>query len=85
MPASMPAQIWCWATMPTCRKRVSGEAGGDQGDLSQPKSDAQISEKFLGTAGEFLGAARARTLLDRLWALEKIERVAEIPASFVKG
>ncbi len=64
---------------------VSGEAGGDQGDLSQPKSDAQISEKFLGTAGEFLGAARARTLLDRLWALEKIERVAEIPASFVKG
>lgn len=64
---------------------TSGEAGGDQGDLSQPKSDAQIAEKFLGTAGEFLGAARAKAVLDRLWALEGIERVAEIPRSFVKG
>jgi len=64
---------------------VSGEAGGDQGDLSLPKSDAEITEKFLGTAGEFLGAPRARALLDWLWALEKIERIAEIPASFVKA
>jgi 2-methylcitrate dehydratase len=64
---------------------VSGEAGGDLGDLSQPKSDAQISEKFLGTAGGFLGPARARTVLDRLWALEKIARIAEIPRSFVKS
>jgi 2-methylcitrate dehydratase len=64
---------------------VSGEAGGDQGDLSLPKSHAEISGKFLGTAGEFLGASRARALLDWLWALEKIERIAEIPASFVKA
>ena len=64
---------------------ASGEAGGDLGDLSQPKSDAQISEKFLGTASEFLGAARARSLLDRLWALEALERIAEIPQSFVKS
>jgi 2-methylcitrate dehydratase len=63
---------------------VSGEAGGEQGDLSQPKSDAQMSEKFLGTAGEFLGTAKARSLLDRLWALEQIERIAEIPAGFVR-
>ena len=64
---------------------VSGEAGGDQGDLSLPKSDAQISEKFLGTTGEFLGAPRARAVLDRLWALEQIERIGEIPSSFVKA
>lgn len=64
---------------------ASGEAGGDLGDLSQPKSDAQISEKFLGTAGGFLGAVRAKTALDRLWALEKLERIAEIPQIFVKG
>ena len=62
---------------------VSGEAGGEQGDLSQPKSDSQMSEKFLGSAGEFLGTVRARSLLDRLWALEQIERIAEIPAGFV--
>jgi hypothetical protein len=64
---------------------LSGEAGGDQGDLSLPKSDAQISEKFLGTTSEFLGTARARAVLDRLWALEKTERIADIPSSFVRG
>jgi 2-methylcitrate dehydratase len=64
---------------------ASGEAGGDLGDLSQPKSDAQISEKFLGTAGELLGTERAQAVLGRLWALEKVERIAEVPRSFVKN
>jgi 2-methylcitrate dehydratase len=64
---------------------VSGEAGGDQGDLSQPKSDRQISEKFLGTTEAFLGVARAKSMLERLWALERLDRVADIPQGFVKG
>lgn len=64
---------------------ASGEAGGDLGDLSQSKTDAQISEKFLGTAGGFLGVARAESILERLWALEKVERMTEIPQNFVKG
>lgn len=63
---------------------MSGEAGGDQGDLSSPKSDAQMAEKFLATTAEFLGTSRAQAVLDRLWVLEKIERIAEIPANFVK-
>jgi 2-methylcitrate dehydratase len=66
-------------------ERLVGEAGGDQGDLSQPKSDAQITEKFLGTTESFLGAARAKAALDQLWALEHLENVAAIPAGFVKS
>ena len=48
-------------------ERIVGEAGGDKGDLAQPKSDAQIAEKFLGVTEEFLGAGRAKAALERLW------------------
>ena len=65
-------------------ERLVGEAGGDKGDLAQPKSDAQIAEKFLGTAEAFLGAHRAQAMLERLWRLDRLESVAEIPGGFVK-
>lgn len=66
-------------------ERFVGEAGGDKGDLSQHKSDAQIAEKFLGVAEEFLGAGRAKAMLDRLWKLDGIEDVAQIPTGFIKS
>jgi len=65
-------------------ERFSGEAGGEKGDLSETKSDAQITEKFLGLANDFLGAGRAAAILDRLWKLEGLENVAEIPKGLVK-
>lgn len=65
-------------------ERLVGEAGGDKGDLAQPKSDAQIAEKFLGTTEEFLGAGRARAALERLWKLEDLDSAARIPIDFVK-
>ena len=65
-------------------ERFSGEAGGDKGDLAQPKSDAEITEKFLATTEEFLGRQRAWEMLERLWRLDRMERVAEIPERFVK-
>ena len=65
-------------------ERIVGEAGGDKGDLAQPKSDAQIAEKFLGVTEEFLGAGRAKAVLERLWKLEKLDNVAQIPNDFVK-
>lgn len=66
-------------------ERFSGEAGGEKGDLSEHKSDAQITEKFLGVTKEFLGARRAETILGCLWQLEGLENVAQIPMGFVKG
>jgi 2-methylcitrate dehydratase len=65
-------------------ERLVGEAGGDKGDLSQPKTDAQITEKFLGVTDEFLGPARARTALERLFRLEDLDDAARIPSDFVK-
>jgi len=65
-------------------ERLVGEAGGDKGDLAQPKSDAQIGEKFLGTTEAFLGPGRAKSMLERLWRLDRMESVAGIPAGFVK-
>ena len=65
-------------------ERIVGEAGGDKGDLAQPKSDAQIAEKFLGVTEEFLGAGRAKAVLGRLWKLEDLDNAARIPNDFVK-
>lgn len=65
-------------------ERFVGEAGGHKGDLSQPKSDAQISGKFLGVTEAFLDAGRAKAMLERLWALESLGDVAQIPTGFVK-
>jgi 2-methylcitrate dehydratase len=65
-------------------ERYSGEAGGDKGDLAQPKSDGEIAQKFLGTAEPFLGAKKAKAMLDRLWKLDGLANVAEIPSGFVK-
>ena len=65
-------------------ERLVGEAGGDKGDLSQAKSNAQIAEKFLGVTEGFLGAGRARAALERLWKLEDLDSAARIPDDFVK-
>ena len=58
---------------------ATGEAGGDLGDLSQPKSDAEIEQKFRTLAGGVLGSKRVGAILDTLWKLETVEDVARIP------
>ena len=64
-------------------ERLVGEAGGDQDDLSAPKSDAQIEDKFRGLCEEVLGAKQVNAILERLWNLEQVANVAEIPHAFV--
>lgn len=66
-------------------ERMVGETGGDQDDLSTPKSDTQIDEKFRGLTEDFLGAKRVRSILERLWNLEKLSNVSQIPQDFVLG
>jgi 2-methylcitrate dehydratase len=64
-------------------ERASGETGADADDLSTPKTDAQIVTKFRGLTEEYLGAKRVKSILDRLWAIERMENVAEVPPAFV--
>ena len=64
-------------------ERLVGETGGDKGELSEKRSDAWIEEKFRGLAEDVLGAKRVTSILDRLWHLEEMRNVAEIPPAFV--
>ncbi len=64
-------------------EQLTGEAGGDQGDLSQPKTDAEIEDKFRGLAEGVLGSRRADAALGALWSLENAADVSEIPRLLV--
>ena len=64
-------------------ERLTGYAGGEQGDLSQPKSDRDIEEKFRALTEGVLGAQRVSTILRYLWDLEHQADVASIPPMVV--
>jgi 2-methylcitrate dehydratase len=57
----------------------TGYAGGDEGDLSQPKSDRDIEEKFRSLTEAELGAPRVDAALAALWKLESMPDISEIP------
>ena len=42
-----------------------------KGDPEMPLSDADLDDKFMELAGPVIGEARARVLLDQLWALDE--------------
>jgi 2-methylcitrate dehydratase PrpD len=60
-----------------------GESGGDKDDLSAPKSDAQIEEKFYELTERILGCKRASAILKRLWRIEELENMSAVPSAFV--
>jgi hypothetical protein len=68
-----------------CAERLVGESGGDEEDVAVPRSDAQIVAKFRGLTEDFLGAKQVNAILDRLWHLEDVGNVAEIPSAFILG
>ena len=51
-------------------QRKTGYAGGAAGDLSQPKTDAEIEEKFRALAEGGVGKERIDRALAVLWNLE---------------
>ncbi|MGZ5164864.1 MAG: MmgE/PrpD family protein [Burkholderiales bacterium] len=59
-------------------ERVVGEAGGDKGDLSQAKTDAEIEDKFRALTEGILGAKRVDAALDALWNLDSADDVSRI-------
>lgn len=60
-------------------ERVTGYAGGAEGDLSQPKSDSDIEEKFRSLTESCLGNDRVGIALSALWKLDSMPQVSEIP------
>ncbi|MGZ8267046.1 MAG: MmgE/PrpD family protein [Burkholderiales bacterium] len=59
-------------------ERRTGYAGGAQGDLSQPKSDRQIEEKFRSLTESDLGRQRANGAIAALWSLDSMSDVSDI-------
>jgi 2-methylcitrate dehydratase len=59
-------------------ERLVGEAGGDKGDLSQAKTDAEIEDKFRALSEGVLGAKRVDAVLDALWNLDSANDVSRI-------
>jgi hypothetical protein len=55
-------------------------SGGAEGDQSQPKTGAEIEEKFRSLTQRDLGAERADVALSALWRLDSMEDVSQIPA-----
>ncbi len=64
-------------------ERLVGESGGDNDDLAAPRSDAQIEEKFRELTEDYLGAKRVNAILARLWDVDQMSQVAEIPPMFI--
>jgi len=60
-------------------RQVTGYAGGEEGDLSQPKSDAEIEDKFRALTRRSLGAERADGALATLWQLDTMVDVSVVP------
>jgi len=58
---------------------LQAESGGDADDISMSKTDDQVSEKFTALVEPHLGKSKTRALLQRLWALEAVDNVAELP------
>jgi 2-methylcitrate dehydratase PrpD len=44
-----------------------------KGDPEAPLSDAELDEKFIELAGPVIGAARAASLLDQLWHVDRLQ------------
>lgn len=59
------------------------ESGGERGDLSHAKTDAQISEKFRSLTDGQLGMKKPDEILERLWNLDSMKSVDAIPGDFV--
>lgn len=58
---------------------VVGTSGGDRKEIAVVYSNDQIADKFRGFTEEYLGATRVNAVLERLWRLEGLSSVVEIP------
>lgn len=75
------AQDQCEVTLTLIDGTVQSERiAHATGSPDNPVTDAQLDAKFLVLAGSVLPKARARRLLDTLWALEQVEDMAAVVA-----
>ncbi len=64
-------------------ERHVGEVNSIKGDTRDPMTDGEIEDKFRNNTRDVFDDERVGTILARLWQLEEMEDVAEIPPAFV--
>jgi 2-methylcitrate dehydratase len=64
-------------------EKLVGKAGGAKDELSAPKTDQEIEEKFRMLCEEPLGVKQCDALLAQLWQLDEMKDVSLIPPGFV--
>ena len=64
-------------------EKLVGKAGGAKDELSAPKTDREIEDKFRMLCEEPLGVKQCDALLAQLWKLEEMKDVSAIPPGFV--
>ena len=64
-------------------RKVVGVAGGDAEDLASPKNAAQVEAKFRSLCESRLGTPGTDAILARLWALETLKDIGDIPPLLV--
>jgi 2-methylcitrate dehydratase len=64
-------------------EKLVGKAGGAKDELSAPKTDQEIADKFRMLCEEPLGVKQCDALLAQLWKLESMQDVSAIPPGFV--
>ncbi len=67
----------------TDARKVVGVAGGDAEDLASPKNAAQVEAKFRSLCESRLGTPGTNAILARLWALETLTDIGDIPPLLV--
>jgi hypothetical protein len=60
-------------------QRLVAESGGGAEDLAAPRTNQQIEQKFHALTEDLLSAKQASAILDRLWHLEELANIAELP------
>jgi len=64
-------------------EKLVGKAGGAKDELSSPKTDREIEDKFRVLCEEPLGVKQCNALIEQLWKLEDMKDVSAIPPGFV--
>jgi 2-methylcitrate dehydratase PrpD len=59
---------------------ISGESGGSFGDISDPISDRQITEKFAAVVSPVLGIETSEHIAKHVLALEALDGIASLTA-----
>jgi 2-methylcitrate dehydratase PrpD len=61
---------------------LHGDAGGSFGDISDPMTRREVTDKFTGLAGPSLGDVGADEFVQRIWSLDSVGDIGVLPGLF---